>query len=166
MLGIQKLIRSTSCLPNPPQTRGKPTCRIGFGVHFNNQGSLYWSLCFLQFCSVLQQGFCHTLLTSLPWPITFQYKLLLARQSHWECDSPNHWITKDPLIVGAISVICDTEVILDQDTPEGRLGGSAAEHLPLAQVMIPEIRDQVPHQAPCGESAYPSAYVSASLMNK
>ena len=63
----------------------------------------------------------------------------------------------------------------------GRLGGSAVKCLPLAQVVIPEIWDQVLHQAPCMEPvphqapphmepASPSAYVSASLsvslMNK
>ena len=52
----------------------------------------------------------------------------------------------------------------------GRLGGSAVEHLPLAQGMILETQDQVPHRAPCVEPASPSAYVSASLcvslMNK
>ena len=41
---------------------------------------------------------------------------------------------------------------------------------PLAQVMILESWDQVPHQAPHREPASPSAYVSASLgvslMNK
>ena len=52
----------------------------------------------------------------------------------------------------------------------GRLGGSAVEHLPLAQGVIPEFRDRVPHRAPCMESASPFASVSASLslslMNK
>ena len=41
---------------------------------------------------------------------------------------------------------------------------------PLAQGVILEARDQVPHQAPCMEAASPSARVSASLsvplMNK
>ena len=37
------------------------------------------------------------------------------------------------------------------------------EHLPLAQVVIPGSWDQVPHRAPRGEPASPSAYVSASL---
>ena len=53
---------------------------------------------------------------------------------------------------------------------EGSLGGSAVEHLSLAQSMIPGSWDQVPHQAPCKEPASPSACVSASLsvslMNK
>ena len=45
------------------------------------------------------------------------------------------------------------------------------ECLPLAQVVIPEFWDQVLHQGtPCREPAPPSAYVSASLslslMNK
>ena len=52
----------------------------------------------------------------------------------------------------------------------GRLGGSAVEHLPSAQGMIPGSRDRVPHRAPCMEPASPSACVSASLsgslMNK
>ena len=52
----------------------------------------------------------------------------------------------------------------------GRLGGSVVEHLSTAQGVIPECWDQVPHQAPCRESASPSVYISASLcvslMNK
>ena len=52
----------------------------------------------------------------------------------------------------------------------GHLGGSVIEHLPLAQVMILRSGDQVLHRAPCREPASPSAYVSASvfvsLMNK
>ena len=51
----------------------------------------------------------------------------------------------------------------------GCLGGSLVEHLPLAQVVIPGSWDLVPHQAPSGEpaslSAYVSAYLSVSLMN-
>ena len=50
------------------------------------------------------------------------------------------------------------------------MGGSVVEHLPLAQVVILESWDQVPHQAPFREPASPSACVSASLcaslMNK
>ena len=46
---------------------------------------------------------------------------------------------------------------------EGSLGGSAVEHLPLAQGVILESRDQVPHQAPCTERASPTVCVSASL---
>ena len=59
-----------------------------------------------------------------------------------------------------------------QQEPEhlGCLGGSAVEHLPWAQLVIPEFQDQVPYQAPHGEPASPSACVSASfsvsLMNK
>ena len=53
---------------------------------------------------------------------------------------------------------------------QGRLGGSVVEHLPLAQGVILESRDQVLHWAPCLEPASPSAYISASLsvslMNK
>ena len=53
---------------------------------------------------------------------------------------------------------------------EGHLGGSVVECLALAQGMIPGSWDQVPQQAPCGEPASLSAYVSASLsvslMNK
>ena len=53
----------------------------------------------------------------------------------------------------------------------GRLGGSAVKHLPWAQGLILETRDQVPHQAPCMKPASPSTCVSASslcasLMNK
>ena len=53
---------------------------------------------------------------------------------------------------------------------EGHLGGSAVEHLPLAQVVILGFWDQVPHRVPCMEPASHSACVSAplsvSLMNK
>ena len=35
----------------------------------------------------------------------------------------------------------------------GHLGGSVVEHLPLAQGMILESQDQVPHWAPCMEPA-------------
>ena len=52
----------------------------------------------------------------------------------------------------------------------GHLGGSVVEHLPSTQGMIPGSGDQVPHQAPYGKAASPSAYVSTSLsvslMNK
>ena len=50
----------------------------------------------------------------------------------------------------------------------GRQSGSADERLPLAQGVILESQDLVPHQASCMEPASPSAYVSASLsfMNK
>ena len=37
------------------------------------------------------------------------------------------------------------------------------EHLPLTQLVIPGSGDRVPHQAPPGEPASPSAYGSASL---
>ena len=49
---------------------------------------------------------------------------------------------------------------------EGRLGGSEVEHLPLAQGVIPESRDRVPHRAPCEEPASPSALLSLGLRNK
>ena len=45
----------------------------------------------------------------------------------------------------------------------GSLGGSMVERLPLAQGMILESWDRVPHRAPCMEPASPSACVSASL---
>ena len=45
----------------------------------------------------------------------------------------------------------------------GRLGGSAVDHLPSAQAMVPGSRDRVPLRAPCMEPASPSACVSASL---
>ena len=37
------------------------------------------------------------------------------------------------------------------------------EHLPLAQGLIPESADSVPHRATGEEPASPSAYVSVSL---
>ena len=52
----------------------------------------------------------------------------------------------------------------------GCLGGSVVERLPLAEGMILEFPDTVPHQGPCRETASPFACVSASLsgslMNK
>ena len=49
----------------------------------------------------------------------------------------------------------------------GSLGGSAVEHLPLAQGMILEFRNRVPRRAPCMEPASPSALsLSLCLMNK
>ena len=50
-----------------------------------------------------------------------------------------------------------------EKSPWGHLDGSAVVCLPLAQSVIPGSGDQVPHWAPCEESASPSAYVSASL---
>ena len=51
-----------------------------------------------------------------------------------------------------------------------RLGGSAVEHLLLAQHVIPGSWDQVLHWGPRSKSVSPSVYVSASLsvflMNK
>ena len=51
----------------------------------------------------------------------------------------------------------------------GHLGGSAVEHLPLAQGLILDSQDRVLHWAPCMEPASPpSACLSLllSLMNK
>ena len=48
----------------------------------------------------------------------------------------------------------------------GCLGGSAVEHLPWAQGMIPGPWDQVPHWASLREPASPSAYVSDSLCHE
>ena len=52
----------------------------------------------------------------------------------------------------------------------GCLDGSMVDRLPLAQGLIPGSWDRVPHWAPYREPASPSAYVSASLcvslMNK
>ena len=45
----------------------------------------------------------------------------------------------------------------------GHLGGSVVEHLPLAQGLILESWDRVPHRVRLKESASPSAYVSVSL---
>ena len=52
----------------------------------------------------------------------------------------------------------------------GRLSGSVVEHLPTAQGMTPGSWDRVLHQAsrgkPASSSAYVSAFLSMSLMNK
>ena len=45
----------------------------------------------------------------------------------------------------------------------GHLGGSVVEHPLLTQGVILEYWDQVPHQAPCRDSASPSPCVSLSL---
>ena len=50
-----------------------------------------------------------------------------------------------------------------KEVRQGHLGGSAIEHLPLAQGVILESQDRVPHQAPCMRPASLSACVSASL---
>ena len=44
-----------------------------------------------------------------------------------------------------------------------RLSGSVVEHLPLAQGVILESQDGVPHRAPCIKPASPSACVTAPL---
>ena len=45
----------------------------------------------------------------------------------------------------------------------GCLGSSVVKHLSLAQVMIPESWDQVPHHVPNRDPASPFAYISTSL---
>ena len=45
----------------------------------------------------------------------------------------------------------------------GHLGGSVVECLPLAQGMILESQDRVPHQAPCMGPASPSVSLLLSL---
>ena len=45
----------------------------------------------------------------------------------------------------------------------GSLDGLAVKHLPLAQGVVLESQDRVPHRAPCMEPASLSAYISASL---
>ena len=55
------------------------------------------------------------------------------------------------------------DLLLNKNTKLGHRGGSAVERLPLAQGVILECRDRVPHWSPCMEPASPSAYVSASL---
>ena len=70
-----------------------------------------------------------------------------------------YWHNHQSSIPGTQNVcVC----ILNYEEP-GRLNGSVVEHLPLAWGVIPESRDRVPHQAPHGKPASPSACVSASL---
>ena len=52
---------------------------------------------------------------------------------------------------------------LSRNQVQKHLGGSVVQHLPLTQVMVPGFWNRVPHRAPCGEPASPSACVSASL---
>ena len=58
----------------------------------------------------------------------------------------------------------------EENPGEGHLGSSVVECLPLAQVLIPGSWDEVLHQVSLREPASPSAYVSAclcvSLINK
>ena len=51
---------------------------------------------------------------------------------------------------------------------DARVAQQLSIYLPLAQGVIPQSPDRVPHRAPCMEPASPSAYISASLslMNK
>ena len=51
----------------------------------------------------------------------------------------------------------------EKEKPLEHLGGSAVEHLPLTQVVIPGSWDRVLHWAPHTEPASPSTYVFASL---
>ena len=74
---------------------------------------------------------------------------------------PRDWRTKTPTHPWPQAITNQLAVTIS--TLWGRLGSSAVEHLPLAQVMIPESWDRVPHQAPFKEPASPSAYASASL---
>ena len=53
--------------------------------------------------------------------------------------------------------------ICSKYTRKGRLGGSVVEHLTLAQGMIPESWDRVPHWASCMDPASPFACDSASV---
>ena len=48
----------------------------------------------------------------------------------------------------------------------GRLGASVVEHLPLAQGMILEYQDQVPHRAPYMEPASLSASLSLCVSDE
>ena len=65
---------------------------------------------------------------------------------------------------GLLQGYSDLEFLLEY------LDGSVVEHLPLAQGMILGSWDRAPYQAPHREPAPPSAYISASLsvslMNK
>ena len=65
-------------------------------------------------------------------------------------------------VLASISMI--SALISSLSSPSGgHLGGSVVEGLPLAQVVILRSWDQVPHWAPLREPASLSAYVSASL---
>ena len=65
-----------------------------------------------------------------------------------------------------IALYCILNILLISLPTGKHLGGSVVEHLPLAQVMIPESWDQVLNQNLHREPASPSTYISASLMNK
>ena len=62
------------------------------------------------------------------------------------------------------------QIFFNKKEKKGHLGRSVVEHLPSAQGVIPGSWNRVPHWAPHGGSASSSAYVSASLstsfMNK
>ena len=61
-----------------------------------------------------------------------------------------------------LKIIRLSEGIQEKES-KGCLGSSAVERLPLAQDVILESSDRVPHWAPCMGPSSPSAYVSASL---
>ena len=82
-----------------------------------------------------------------------------------------------PIVVEAYGIIVDVNrcsqcpmVITEEICFLGHPGDSVVEHLLLAQDVILESWDSVPHQAPYGEPASPSAClclsVCVSFMNK
>ena len=70
------------------------------------------------------------------------------------------WISKCAQWTSGNSVTLD---IVKIHISRGCLGGSAVEHLPPAQGVIPRSRDRVSHRAPHREPASLSACVSASV---
>ena len=77
----------------------------------------------------------------------------------------------EPLYVNYISIKPGGKILeKEEQNPDksvpGHLGSSVVERLPLAQVVILESSDQVPHHVPHRKPASPSAYLFLSLMNK
>ena len=66
------------------------------------------------------------------------------------------------------SVSCPERHFMSKTLGQGRLGGSVVDCLPLAQVVILGSwdRHQIHHKEPVSPSAYVSASLSLSFMNK
>ena len=91
------------------------------------------------------------------WYLSTHYTpfLLLLSKSH------PVWNIAEIILTDQCVLICSGFLL--RFILKGRLSGSAVKCLPLAQGVILESRDRVPHWAPCMEPASPSACVSASL---
>ena len=100
-------------------------------------------------------------------------KILIEWRGQGHCSNEKFWVgycsgIKHPRAATRYRVCGEASGIQRQERCEKKTdwdpqGGSVVEHLPLAQGVILESWDQVPHRAPRMEPASPSAYVYASL---